>query len=80
MSVNKFFQNKGPFTLSHIATELNSDSLLGESTLKVFDIKDIIAATPKDLTFLKPTSDNKYSQISGNDLKNLINFIIHFSQ
>ena len=27
----------------------------------------------KDLTFLKPTSDNKYTQISGNDLKNLIN-------
>ena len=26
--------------------------MLGESTLKVFDIKDIISATPKDLTFL----------------------------
>ena len=61
MSVNKFFQNKGPFTLSHIATELNSDSLLGESTLKVFDIKDIISATPKDLTFL---NNNKYKDDS----------------
>ena len=44
MFKNPFFENKGPFKLSHLIND-SSDDLL------IFDIKSLNEATDKDITF-----------------------------
>ena len=51
MGVNQFFQNKGPFPLSRIISEINcKNSYTTDSSL--FDIKDLVSAEKNDITFL----------------------------
>ena len=60
MSINKFFQNKGPFTLSKIASHIESNDSI-KKDIEVYDIKDIVSAGSKDITFL---NSNKYKKDS----------------
>jgi len=51
MGTNQFFQNKGPFLLSKITSEINSKN---SSSIDgaVFDVKDLVKAEKNDITFL----------------------------
>ena len=52
MATNQFFQNKGPFLLSKIISEINSKS---SSPIdgSIFDVKDLVKAEKNDITFVR---------------------------
>ena len=49
--INPFFKNKGPFRIDEILSQINIKKNLINFELKIFDIKDLINATNKDITF-----------------------------
>jgi len=60
MPINQFFQNKGPFPLSRILSEINSkEKFSGDKQL--YDIKDLLNADTNDITFL---NSSKYKEES----------------
>ena len=51
MATNQFFQNKGPFLLSKIISEINSKSPFSIDG-SILDVKDLVKAEKNDITFL----------------------------
>ena len=63
MGINQFFQNKGPFPLSRIISQINcKNSYTTDSSL--FDIKDLVNAEKNDITFLNGIKYKEESFIS----------------
>jgi len=49
--INLFFENKGPIKINQILVSVNIDKTFNFSEKKVFDVKDLVAASSKDITF-----------------------------
>ena len=49
--INPFFKNHGPFKIKKIIDIINNNSQLKKENFKVYDIKDLILSTSKDITF-----------------------------
>jgi len=49
--INPFFKKKGPFTIGKLLELSNVKSFLKNDKIKILDIKDLILATKKDITF-----------------------------
>ena len=49
--INPFFKNKGPFNISQILTDINIDRNIKNSEKNISDIKDLVNASNKDITF-----------------------------
>ena len=60
MVTNQFFKKKGRFPLKKILDLINLNNLT-QSNYEVYDIKDLVAATKKDITFL---SSINYKDVS----------------
>ncbi len=56
--INPFFKNHGPFKIKKIIDIINSNSQLKKKNDKIYDIKDLILSTSKDITFFH---SKKYS-------------------
>ena len=63
MKTNVFFKNKGPIKLEKIITACSPISFPKNTSLNIFDIKDLISASDKDITFL---NSSKYKELSIN--------------
>ena len=63
MKTNVFFKNKGPIKLEKIISECSSISFPKNTSLNIFDIKDLLSASNKDITFL---NSSKYKELSIN--------------
>ena len=63
MKTNVFFKNKGPIKLEKIITECSPISFPKNTSLNIFDIKDLLSASNKDITFL---NSSKYKELSIN--------------
>ena len=63
MKTNVFFKNKGPIKLEKIITVCSPISFPKNTSLNIFDIKDLISASDKDITFL---NSSKYKELSIN--------------
>ena len=48
---NPFFENKGPFKIGNILTNINFESNIKNFDTNIFDVKDLVNATNKDVTF-----------------------------
>ena len=59
--INPFFKNKGPFRIDEILSQINIKKNLINFELKIFDIKDLINATNKDITFFH---SKKYESVA----------------
>ena len=49
--INPFFKNKGPFKIDDLLKLSEINNIEAFNKIKVFDIKDLISATKKDITF-----------------------------
>jgi len=49
--INPFFQNKGPIKIKEILTKIGSDSFIKNSDKNILDVRDLVNATSKDITF-----------------------------
>ena len=49
--INPFFVNKGPKKIEEILTQIKFQNKLGYSGINISDIKDLINASNKDITF-----------------------------
>ena len=49
--INPFFKNTGPLDIKKLLNIVNIENSENYSNDKIFDIKDLISATNKDLTF-----------------------------
>ena len=63
MKTNVFFKNKGPIKLEKIINECCPISFPKNTSLNIFDIKDLLSASNKDITFL---NSSKYKELSIN--------------
>ena len=59
--INPFFKNNGPFNIEKLLNKINIENLENYSKDKIFDVKDLISATNKDLTFFH---SKKYSLLA----------------
>jgi|TARA_B110000444_G_scaffold253093_1_gene283381 UDP-3-O-[3-hydroxymyristoyl] glucosamine N-acyltransferase len=59
--INPFFKNNGPFNIEKLLNKINIENLENYSKDKIFDVKDLISASNKDLTFFH---SKKYSSIA----------------
>ena len=59
--INPFFENKGPFKISEILHNINSNSKLKNLDIKILDVKDLVNATNKDITFFH---SKKYEEVA----------------
>ena len=59
MKTNVFFKNKGPIKLEKIITVCSPTSFPKNTSSNIFDIKDLISASDKDITFL---NSSKYKE------------------
>ena len=59
--INPFFENKGPFKVKEILTTIITDNNLKNSDTKVSDVKDLVNATNKDITFFH---SKKYESVA----------------
>ena len=48
---NPFFKNKGPFKIEKLLKLSSIKNIENFNKIKVFDIKDLVSATNKDVTF-----------------------------
>ena len=55
---NPFFKNHGPFKIQKIIDIIKNNSQLKKKNYKIYDIKDLILSTSKDITFFH---SKKYS-------------------
>ena len=49
--VNPFFRNIGPFKINKVLSSLKINNDLENLEEEIFDIKDLISASNKDITF-----------------------------
>ena len=49
--INPFFQNKGPFKIDKILSSVKVVKNFDNLDIEIFDIKDLVTATTKDITF-----------------------------
>jgi UDP-3-O-[3-hydroxymyristoyl] glucosamine N-acyltransferase len=77
--INPFFENAGPFKIEKLLNKIDFENYKNYSNDKIFDVKDLISATNKDLTFFH---SKKYSSEASNTkasycvtLKNLSQFL-----
>ena len=49
--INPFFVNKGPIEIEEILAKINFQNKSKYSGIKIFDIKDLVGASNKDITF-----------------------------
>ena len=58
---NPFFQNKGPFKIKEILTVIGSDSFIKNSDKNILNVRDLVNATEKDITFFH---SKKYESVA----------------
>ena len=61
--INPFFENKGPFKIDVILKSANINNKFNYVETKIFDIKDLITASNKDITFFH---SKKYETVASN--------------
>ena len=61
--INPFFENKGPIKIDHVLNSMNIENNFDYSETKIFDVKDLIMATSKDVTFFH---SKKYETVASN--------------
>ena len=49
--INPFFKNKGPFKIDDILNSSNVNNKFNYTETKIFDVKDLVTASNKDITF-----------------------------
>ena len=49
--INPFFENKGPFRIDNILNSANIDNKFKYIDKNIFDVKDLVSASNKDITF-----------------------------
>ena len=49
--INPFFENKGPFRIDNILNSANIDNKFKYIETNIFDVKDLVSASNKDITF-----------------------------
>jgi len=59
--INPFFKNTGPFNIEKLLSKINVENNENYQKDKVFDVKDLILATKKDLTFFH---SKNYSELA----------------
>ena len=59
--VNLFFQNKGPFNIDDILSSIKVENNVENMEMQIFDIKDLVTASAKDITFLH---SKKYESVA----------------
>jgi UDP-3-O-[3-hydroxymyristoyl] glucosamine N-acyltransferase len=59
--INPFFLNTGPFNIEKLLSKINIENSENYVKDKIFDVKDLISATNKDLTFFH---SKKYSSLA----------------
>ena len=59
--INPFFENKGPFYINKILSNIYTNSNTKNSDSKISDIKDLVSATNKDITFFH---SKKYESVA----------------
>ena len=59
--INPFFINKGPFTVGEALSQIKIKKNLTNLETKIFDIKDLVNATNKDITFFH---SKKYQSVA----------------
>ncbi|RPG97675.1 MAG: UDP-3-O-(3-hydroxymyristoyl)glucosamine N-acyltransferase [Candidatus Pelagibacter sp. TMED106] len=59
--INPFFKNKGPFKIEKLLKLSDIDNIQNLNGIKVFDVKDLLSATSKDITFFH---SKKYEAIA----------------
>jgi len=59
--INPFFKKTGPLNIEKLLNKINIENLENYSKDKIFDVKDLISATNKDLTFFH---SKKYSLLA----------------
>jgi len=59
--INPFFQNKGPFKIKEILTNIGSDCLIKNIDKNILDVRDLVNATSKDITFFH---SKKYESVA----------------
>jgi UDP-3-O-[3-hydroxymyristoyl] glucosamine N-acyltransferase len=59
--INPFFQNKGPFKIEKILKFINAKSNLKNLDKEIFDVKDLVNALDKDITFFH---SKKYESVA----------------
>ena len=59
--INPFFKNKGPFKIEKLLKLSDIDNIQNLNGMKVFDVKDLLSATSKDITFFH---SKKYEAIA----------------
>ena len=61
--INPFFQNKGPFKIEDVLNSANIVNKFEYAETKIFDIKDLVTASSKDITFFH---SKKYETVASN--------------
>ena len=61
--INSFFINKGPIKIDNILNSVNINNRFNYVETKIFDVKDLIAASNKDITFFH---SKKYESVASN--------------
>ena len=59
--INPFFKNTGPFEISKLLKELKINNFENYKKDKVFDVKDLISATKKDITFFHSKNYSEFA-------------------
>ena len=59
--LNPFFKNFGPFNIRKLLTVLGIKNNYNFKNDKIYDVKDLVSATKKDLTFFH---SKKYSDLA----------------
>ncbi len=59
--INPFFENKGPFKINEILTNINTDINIINFDANISDVKDLVNATSKDITFFH---SKKYDSVA----------------
>ena len=77
--LNPFFKNTGPFSIERLLEKSSINNLENFKKDKIYDVKDLVSATSKDLTFFH---SKKYSSLASSTkasycltLKNLSKFL-----
>ena len=59
--INPFFENKGPFRIKKILTNINTVSNIKNPNTNILDVKDLVNATNKDISFFH---SKKYESVA----------------
>ena len=73
---NPFFKNKGPYNISQILTSINFDKKIKNSKKNISDIKDLVNASNKDITFFH---SKKYESVASSTNTSFISLSSVFS-